>query len=55
MMYYENDKFTVPEEYRKMSVSELRSEKEKLYARLKNEQPKHGKKVSRKTNIVFKF
>lgn len=55
MMYYENDKFVVPKVYRKMSVSELRSKKERLYAQLKKEQQKHIKKESEKINIVFKF
>lgn len=34
-MIYENDKLIIPEKYRKMSVSELRHEKEKLYTQIK--------------------
>lgn len=34
-MMYENDKLNIPEKYRKMSVSELKCEKERVYAQLK--------------------
>lgn len=54
-MMYENDKFVIPEQYRKMSVSELRREKEKLYNRLKKEQPKRVQKTSGFQGIMFKF
>lgn len=34
-MMYENDKLNILEKYRNMSVSELRSEKERVYAQIK--------------------
>ena len=34
-MTYENDRLIIPDKYRKMSVSELRSEKEKVLAEFK--------------------
>ena len=54
-MMYENDKFVIPDEYRKMSVSELRSKKERLYKQLKSEQPLKAKKTSTFQGIAFKF
>ena len=33
-MIYENDILIIPEKYQKMSVSELRSETEKLYMQI---------------------
>lgn len=53
-MTYENDKFSIPEKYQKMSVSELRMEKERLYVRLKKEPITVNKKVDKKKGtIVF--
>ena len=34
-MMYENDKLNIPEKYQNMSVSELRCEKERVYAQIK--------------------
>ena len=35
MMIFENDKLNIPEKYQKMSVSELRSEKERIYTEIR--------------------
>lgn len=49
----ENDTFEIPEEYRKMSVSELEKEKKKLLQKINvSERPK---KAINKSSIVFKF
>lgn len=37
-MMYENDIFEIPEKYKKMSLSELKAEEEKLYSTLKLQQ-----------------
>ncbi len=42
-MTYENDKLIIPDKYRKMSVYELRSEKEKISADYKKS-PSYGVK-----------
>ena len=55
-MIYENDVFDIPEKYRKMSVSELRRESEKLYSEIKKStNVKDAKKEKEKTSIVFYF
>lgn len=56
-MIYENDKLNIPEEYRKMTASELRSEREKLYRELKESTNQNLKKtaVLKRKTITFKF
>ena len=56
MILCENDKLTIPETYRKMSVSELKKEKEKLYFELKkgNKEKTRGV-VNKQKNTIFKF
>ena len=34
-MMYENDKLIIPDKYKKMSVSELRQEKERVYMEIR--------------------
>ena len=55
-MIYENDKLIIPEKYRKMSVSELRYEKEKLYTQIKKEKKANAQSKSIKSNsVIFHF
>lgn len=49
MMVYENDKFVISEKYRKMSVSELDRESEKLYKKIAAERVKKSEPVKKKT------
>lgn len=55
MIAYENDNLVIPEEYKKMSVSEL--EKEKIKVLKKIRASKRSKKVMKKNknNIIFRF
>lgn len=55
-MMHENDKLLIPEEYRKMSVSKLRREKEKIYTNMqKNSNLVIRKPECKKEGIVFHF
>ena len=56
-MMYENDKLDIPEKYRNMSVSELRCEKEKVYARIKKNTSDQvvEKSKSKRKNAMFNF
>lgn len=55
-MMYENDKLMIPERYKKMSVSELRCEKEKLYGQIKKEnKTKVPQKTMERKSVVFHF
>ena len=55
-MIYENDKLMIPDRYKKMSVSELRYEKEKLFEQLKKETKTNAQKKSCKDkSVVFHF
>ena len=55
-MIYENDKLIIPEKYRKMSVSELRYEKEKLYTQIQKERKSNVQSKPIKSNsVVFHF
>lgn len=55
-MMYENDKLMIPERYKKMSVSELRYEKEKLYGQIKKENKTNiSPKTSEHKSVVFHF
>ena len=55
-MMYENDKLIIPEKYRKMSVSELRYEKEKLYVQIKKEnRDKIEKTLIKRETTIFRF
>lgn len=55
-MTYENDKLIIPDKYRKMSVYELRSEKEKILADYKKS-PSYGVKKAggNREASLFKF
>lgn len=37
MMMYEYDKLEIPEEYKKMSITQIQKEKEKLYESMKDQ------------------
>ncbi len=52
-MMYENDKIEIPEKYRKMSVSELRKEKEKIYQTLKIQKATDVRKKISESPIFF--
>ena len=55
-MIYENDKLNIPEKYRKMSVSELRKEKEKVYKEFRrNSIPDSPKFIHKNESIKFHF
>lgn len=55
MIAYENDTLVIPEKYKKMSVSELEKEKEKVLREvLKTERTKKNEKKNKK-NIIFHF
>ncbi len=56
MMVCENDKLNIPEKYKKMSVSELRSEKERIYMEFKQQTKKTTKKrVYNEETVIFHF
>ena len=55
-MMYENDKLNIPEEYKKMSVSELQHQKECIYAELrKGAEKKAHKEIEKSGTIAFYF
>lgn len=56
-MMYENDKLNIPEKYRNMSVSELRSEKERVYTQLKKSSFSRGTKENdyKRKSLTFHF
>ena len=56
-MMYENDKLNIPEKYRNMSVSELRCEKEKVYAQIKKNTSDEvvEKSEYKRKNVKFNF
>ena len=57
MMICENDKLNIPEKYKKMSVSELRSEKERICMEIRQQKSRtleYTEKSVRK-NITFNF
>ena len=56
MMIFENDKLNIPEKYKKMSVSELRNEKERVYTKIRPQANKKNKKNEYQKNaILFYF
>lgn len=55
-MMYENDKLHIPEEYKKMSVHELRQEKERVYLEIKQKQKENKKELKcKKGSMLFNF
>ncbi len=52
-MMHENDKIVIPEKYRKMSVSELRREKERVYRTLNVQKTSEARKKVSKNPILF--
>lgn len=53
MAAYENDVLIIPEKYKKMSVSELKNEEQRLWKKIKNSKTQQKKKG--KTAIDFYF
>lgn len=53
-MVYENDVLEIPEELKKMSVSDLKKEEELLLEKIRNQQSKNSKGKP-KTNGKLKF
>lgn len=55
-MMCENDKLNIPEKYKKMSVSELRCEKERIYMELRQKTNKSNKKMEfGREMVAFRF
>lgn len=54
-MVNENDKLEIPEKYRKMSVSELRREKERIYKDLNVQKAADARKKVSESPILFKL
>ena len=56
-MIYENDKLNIPGKYRNMSVSQIRQEKEKIYAQLRRSSSTPGstKYEDKSKKIQFHF
>ena len=53
---YENDKLNIPEKYKKMSVSELRYEREKVYTQIRKDgNARRNKTECRKETVMFRF
>ena len=44
-MLYENDQLNIPEKYKKMSVSELQKEKERIYMKITPQTHNKNKKM----------
>lgn len=47
-MAYENDNFSIPEEIKKMSLEEIKREKERLYQELKGNKKNKQDKATKK-------
>ncbi len=55
-MMYENDKLQIPEEYKQMSVHELREKKECIYLEMQREKTKEKQEqLCKKEEIQFHF
>ena len=55
-MMYENDKLNIPDQYKKMSVSELRHEKDKVYEEIRqNSSVTVNEKEYKEEIIKFNF
>ena len=55
-MMYENDKLVIPEKFKKMSISELRREQERIYQEIKqNTSESTQKQKSSKETVKFYF
>lgn len=54
-MMYENDRLNIPEEYKKMSVSELRNEKQRVYEEIRKKMPEGTQRVEKPGIAMFHF
>ena len=53
MTAYENDVLIIPKKYKKMSVSELKKEEQKLWKKIKSSKSQQKKKGKTKINFYF--
>ena len=53
MTAYENDTLIIPEKYKKMSVSELKNEEQRLWKKIKSSKSPQRKKGKTATNFYF--
>ena len=53
MTAYENDVLIIPKKYKKMSVSELNKEKQKLWEKIKSSKSRQKKKGKTEINFYF--
>lgn len=53
MVAYENDVLIIPEKYKKMSVSELKNEEQKLWKKIKSSKSPQRKKGKTAINFYF--
>lgn len=54
-MIYENDNLIIPEEYKKMSVSELKAEKDKMLAEIMKNRIVKQSKINKCPSINFNY
>ncbi len=54
MTAYENDVLIIPKKYKKMSVSELKKEEQKLWKKIKSSKSQQKKKEKQKLTFIFK-
>ena len=52
---YENDNLIIPKEYKKMSVSELKAEKDKMFAEIMKNRIIKPSKTNRCASVNFNF
>lgn len=52
-MVYENDNFSIPEEIKKMSLEEIKREKERLYQELKSNKKIEKNKTRKRDSILL--
>lgn len=53
MVAYENDVLIIPEKYKKMPVSELKNEEQKLWKKIKSSKSQQKKKGKTEINFYF--
>ena len=53
MTAYENDVLIIPKKYKKMSVSELKKEEQKLWKKIKSSKSRQKKKGKTEINFYF--
>ena len=53
MTAYENDVLIIPKKYKKMSVSELKKEEQKLWKKIKSSKSRQKKKGKTEINVFW--